>query len=220
MTDSFPSDSIVLGATGLVGSALVRQLLQETPANRVLTLGRRKSGFDDPHLLERIVDFGQPESYREQVQGMILYSALGTTIKSAGSQEVQWQVDYQYQLDVARAARDNGVKTHVLISSSGAHADSRIFYSRMKGKLERAIRELGFPRSVILRPGILSGDRVESRPGEKLALGFLKLLPQALLPAAARPVSVEVVARAARSASRLDWGDFTFEAAEIFQRGR
>ena len=98
------------------------------------------------------MDFDHPEAWADELKSDVLFSCLGTTIKAAGSQEAQWKVDYTYQYEVAKAARANGVKTYVLVSAIGADVKSKFFYSRMKGALDDAVRELGFEGCFILRP--------------------------------------------------------------------
>jgi uncharacterized protein YbjT (DUF2867 family) len=211
--------AIVLGATGLVGSALVRLLLADERFGSVRTLVRRPSGRGHAKLDERVVDFDAPGSWGGLVQGDVLFSALGTTIRAAGSQEAQRKVDHGYQLRAAEAARRNGVDVYVLVSSAGASPSSPIFYSRMKGELERDVEALRFPRARLLRPGLLDGERAEVRPGERWALRLLRPIGP-LLPASARPIRVEVVARAAIAAA-LDPapGLRRIEAAELFRLG-
>lgn len=93
---------------------------------------------------------------------------MGTTLRTAGSKDAQYKVDYTYQYEVAKMAAANGVKEYVLISSAGAGPDSKIFYSRIKGELERDIKKLPFETIHIIRPGMLAGDRKEVRTGEKI----------------------------------------------------
>jgi uncharacterized protein YbjT (DUF2867 family) len=91
---------------------------------------------------------------------------MGTTRGAAGSVEKQRAIDYDLNLDLARAAQAAGVRVYVLVSSGGASASSRMAYPRMKGELEDAVKGLGFERTVILRPGLIVGPREESRPAE------------------------------------------------------
>jgi uncharacterized protein YbjT (DUF2867 family) len=186
----------IIGATGLVGSHLLRLLLDDERFSSVVALGRRSVGLDHPKLRDAVVDFRAPASFAALVTGDVLFSALGTTLRAAGSEAAQYEVDHDFQLRVAEAARRNGVPAFVLVSSAGASPRARIFYSRMKGELERDVEALGFPRLRILRPGLLDGARREVRAGERWALRVLRPLAP-VLPAAARPVHVAVVARAA-----------------------
>jgi uncharacterized protein YbjT (DUF2867 family) len=211
--------AIVIGATGLVGAELVRRLLADERFASVTVLGRRAGGVAHAKLHEHVVDFDDPASFRALARGDVLFSALGTTLRSAGSQEAQRRVDHGYQLGVAAAARANGVGTYVLVSSAGASPRARIFYSRMKGELERDVEALRFPRTRILRPGLLDGERKERRAGERWALRILRPLGPAL-PASVRPIRVETVARAAVAAA-LDHvpGTRRYEAADLFRLG-
>jgi uncharacterized protein YbjT (DUF2867 family) len=211
--------AVVLGATGLVGSELLRQLLSDDRFLSVATLGRRAPPIADAKLRPHVVDLDAPASWAALVRGDVLFSALGTTIRAAGGRDAQYRVDHGYQFRVAEAARRNGVSTFVLVSSAGASPASRIFYSRMKGELERDVEALGFERTRILRPGMLDGARREHRAGERWALRILRPLSP-VLPAAARPIAAAVVARAAIAAS-LDAapGVVRCEAADLFRLG-
>jgi uncharacterized protein YbjT (DUF2867 family) len=213
------SQAIVVGATGLVGAELVRQLLGDARFASVVVLARRPTGVTHAKLREHVVDFGAPASWRELVRGDVLFSALGTTLRAAGSAAAQYEVDHGYQLRVAEAARRNGVATYVLVSSGGASPRSRIFYSRMKGELERDVEALRFPRSRILRPGLLDGERREVRAGERWALRVLRPLAP-VLPSGVRPIRAEVVARAAIAAARDPApGTVRYEARDLFLLG-
>jgi uncharacterized protein YbjT (DUF2867 family) len=211
--------AIVVGATGLVGAELVRRLLADGRFASVTVLGRRPGGVAHAKLDEHVVDFEAAASFRALVRGDVLFSALGTTLRAAGSEEAQRRVDHGIQLRVAEAARANGVGTYVLVSSAGASPRARIFYSRMKGELERDVEALRFPRTRILRPGLLDGERKERRAGERWALRILRPLGP-VLPASVRPIRIEAVARAAIAAA-LDRAPGTrrYEAGELFQLG-
>jgi uncharacterized protein YbjT (DUF2867 family) len=212
-------EAVVIGATGLVGSELVRQLVGDERFTSVVALGRRPVGVRHPRLREHVVDFDSPASLAAHVRGDVLFSALGTTLRAAGSAGAQRRVDHGYQHRAAEAARRNGVETYVLVSAAGASPRSRVFYSRMKGELERDVEALGFPRTRILRPGLLDGERQERRPGERLALRILRPLSP-VLPAPARPIPVAAVARAAIAAA-LDPapGTVRYEARDLFRLG-
>jgi uncharacterized protein YbjT (DUF2867 family) len=211
--------AVVVGGTGLVGTQLTRLLLGDERFGAVVLLGRRPHGVKHPKVREHVIDFERPAAWRELVAGDVLFSALGTTIKKAGSREAQHRVDHGYQFGVAEAARGNGVPAFVLVSSGGADPRSRIFYSRMKGELERDVAALRFPRLRILRPGPLDGDRQEYRAGEEWALRMLRPLAP-VLPWGARPIPAATVARAAIAAA-LDPapGVKRYGARELFRLG-
>lgn len=191
-----PATALVIGATGLVGSQLVDVLLEDPRFTRVVTFARRPLGKAHAKLTHHEVDFRAPETWAERVKGDVLFSALGTTIKAAGSQAAQREVDYTFQYRTAQAAARNGVATLALVSSSGANAKSVVFYSRIKGELERDVQALGFSRVRILRPGLLEGERPERRLGEQLAAPVLRALQWVPGLHALRPVHGRTVARA------------------------
>jgi uncharacterized protein YbjT (DUF2867 family) len=126
----------------------------------------------------------------------VLFSTLGTTLRKAGSKEAQYKIDYTYQYEVAKAAAGNGVPQYVLVSSAGAAPQSRVFYSRMKGELEEAVKRLPFSFIHILQPGILEGTRAEFRLGERIGIAVLSVV--GALPGLQkyRPIPAQTVARA------------------------
>jgi uncharacterized protein YbjT (DUF2867 family) len=212
--------AVVIGGTGLVGTQLVRQLLADERFGAVVLLGRRPSGVAHPKLREHLIDFERPETWNALVAGDVLFSALGTTRKAAGSERAQHHVDHTYNLWVAEAARRNGVGTFVLVSSGGANPRSPISYARTKGELERDVTALGFPRLRLLRPGPLDGQRREHRAGEVWMLRCLRPLAP-ILPAGSRPIRDEVVARAAIAAAfEPAPGPVIHVAADLFRLGR
>lgn len=198
MTDH-PQVASLVGATGLVGQALLQLLLSDERFGKVHILVRRSTGMTHAKLIEHIINFDAPQSWQSAVMGDVLFSTLGTTIKVAGSQAAQYRVDYTYQFEVAKAARQNGIGTYVLISSPWALPNSGIFYRRMKGVLERDTEALKFPCTRFVRPGPLYGDRQEARKGEGTAIAVLRTF-SCLLPRVVRPNHALTVARAALAA--------------------
>ncbi|HEX9242152.1 MAG TPA: NAD(P)H-binding protein [Anaeromyxobacter sp.] len=211
--------AILVGATGLVGSAILRLALAEPRIGAVVVLARRSTGAASPKLREHLVDFEAPATFTGLLRGDVLFSALGTTVRAAGSREAQYRVDHDAQLRIAAAARRNGVPALVLVSAAGASSASPFFYARMKGLLERDVVKLGFERTRLLRPGLLEGERAEVRRGEKLALRLLRPIAR-FIPYVLRPMPAEVVARAAvQSAFGRAAGVIRYEAAELFRNG-
>jgi len=134
----------VIGATGLVGKQLVQLLLKNKNFEKVRIFVRRSPGISHPKLEEQIIDFDHEESWAEKLTGDVLFSALGTTLKQAGSKEKQYETDVTFNLNFAQKAKENGIENYVLVSSVGANTKSRIFYTCMKGELEEAVSELNF----------------------------------------------------------------------------
>lgn len=209
--------AIIIGATGLVGSDLTRQLLVHPDYSKVIVFVRRSTGLTDAKLTERIVDFEQIETWKEEIRGDVLFSALGTTLDKAGSKQAQYQVDYTFQYQVAAAAATNGVPCLVLISAAGASERSMIFYSRMKGELDREVKKLPFQRLRIIKPGILKGKRVESRPTEEISIRAMQLLGRLPFIRKYRPVPATTVATAMIKAAGMEEPGFReFELEGVF----
>ena len=190
--------AIVLGATGLVGREIVSLLEADPDVGAVVLLVRRRpdravAAKTRVHL----TDFRDPTSYLDALAGAdVLFSALGTTRKVAGSEAAQYEIDHTFPFDVARAAKAAGVTTVGIVSSLGADAGSRMFYARMKGELDRDVAALGFTRTRIVRPSVLEGDRAEPRPGERVATWLLGALPRIGIVKKMRPIHVRTVAAA------------------------
>jgi uncharacterized protein YbjT (DUF2867 family) len=172
------------------------QLLDDGRFGKVLSFGRKETGQAHPKLEEHVVDFDAPESWSSLVKGDVAFSSLGTTRKQAGSLAAQKKVDYDYQLAFAKAAASNGVASYVLVSSSSADPSSRIFYTRIKGELDREVQQLGFERVRIMRPSLLGGDRPQSRAGEKIGSAVLGVFNALGLARKYREIPGSVVARA------------------------
>lgn len=169
--------ALVIGATGLVGEECVQQLLASPAYSKVITLTRKPSGSTNPKLQNLVVDFDKPERYSQQLKADDVYCAMGTTIAKAGSQQAFRKVDYDIPLQVAQLALQNGAKKFILVSSLSANDRSPVFYSKVKGELEEAMRKLCYSSLIIFRPAILLGARNESRPGEAIAQKIFKAIP-------------------------------------------
>jgi len=160
--------AIIIGATGLVGNALLKLLLEDPQFSEVKVFTRRSVEIEHPKLDEHLIDFDQIKSIREAIKGDVLFSCLGTTMRKAGSKDAQYKIDYTYQYEFAKYAKQNGVPAYVLVSSASADSKSMFFYTRMKGELEDAVKALSFDKIRILQPSVLAGDRQEERLGERI----------------------------------------------------
>jgi uncharacterized protein YbjT (DUF2867 family) len=166
---------LILGANGLVGSQVLKLALADDRVDHIVAPTRRPLPTH-AKLLNPVVNLGHglPEAGWWAVDGVIC--AIGTTRKTAGSDEAFTAVDFDIPFAVAKKTRENGADRFALTSSIGADAASRFLYTRTKGELENALRGLGFPCLTILRPGVLGGKRGEFRLGERMALAVLGAL--------------------------------------------
>jgi uncharacterized protein YbjT (DUF2867 family) len=187
---------LVAGATGLVGRALVQQLVARPGHEPVHLMVRRPQDEVPRGAIAHVVDFARLPVLPPAQEA---YCALGTTIKVAGSQEAFRAIDHDAVIAFAQGARAAGVKRFAVVSALGADARSRNFYSRVKGEMERDLRRLGFETLVIARPSLLAGSRSglgqPERLGERMALAVTGPIAP-LIPKAVRPIPAEAVARA------------------------
>lgn len=207
----------VIGATGLVGKHLVKKLLDNDEFEKVRIFVRRNSGLSHPKLEEQIIDFKDEKTWENLLKGDALFSALGTTLKQAGSKEKEYEVDFTYNLNFAQKARENGIENYVLVSSVGANAKSWIFYSRMKGELDEAVSKIGFKNLVIMRPASLTGNRKDRRPMEELSVPVVRFVTKFVFKKY-RPIHGKTVAQAMINAVlKPDYNKTIWEADEVFQ---
>lgn len=169
-------EAVLIGATGLVGSEILKNLLKNKDISKIRIFGRRSVGILDKKVEEYIVDFKDLSSWKNKIRGEMAFSALGTTKAQAGSISAQYEVDFTYQAEFAKACKQNGIKSFTLISSVGADAESIVPYTKMKGELENFVEALNFENLHILRPGPLEGPREKSRLSEEISVPIMKVM--------------------------------------------
>lgn len=193
-----PRRVALLGASGLVGQALLQQLLADADVQALHLLLRRplSTPLSDPRLHCHVVDFAQ-SSWHGLLAVDAVFCCLGSTIRQAGSQAAFRAVDQTLVVTAAAAAKAGGAGHFLVISALGADPASGVFYNRVKGEMEQDLQQLGLAKLSIFRPSLLAGSRQEFRLGERLGL-----LLAWLLPAKWRSISTARVARAMWRASR------------------
>lgn len=217
--------ALVAGGTGLVGRELIEALLADSSVGAVHVLVRtanpelaRRNG-----LRQHVVDYAKPLVGLPPADDA--FCCLGTTIKVAGSQAAFRAVDFDAALAFARAARACGATRLGVVSALGADASSGVFYNRVKGELEQAVRTLGFECVLLARPSLLLGDRtalgqptrIGERVGAALNVPLGWLLPDSVRPIAARTVALGLM-RAVQACDRP--GVFTLPSHELQVIGR
>jgi uncharacterized protein YbjT (DUF2867 family) len=207
----------VAGGSGLVGGALLRQLLQDEHFSKVVSAGRRTLALQHPKLTQVVVDFSSPPAFDALPPPDVAFACLGSTIKKAGSREAFRKVDHDAVFLFALAAKRKGSRVFVHVSALGADPRSRIFYNSVKGGIERDVARLGLPSVYAMRPSLLDGAREESRPAERLGLVMARALGPLL--GKYRPTPVEALVRAMiASAKAAPPGAHVVDAGEIFKR--
>lgn len=184
----------IAGATGLVGRHLIDLLLDSPSYAEVHAIGRRAPAIAHEKLRVTASDLLSIPLLPVVDDA---FCCLGTTIKKAGSQAAFRAVDFDMVLNFAKAAKQAGAKRFLVVSALGANAKSSVFYNRVKGEMEQALRELDFKLLTVLRPSLLMGERAEARMGERVGIAvFSALAPLMIGPARkVRPITAAAVAR-------------------------
>ena len=208
--------ALIIGATGATGKDLVTLLLNDNAYSEVHCFVRKPMSITHPKLYAHVVNFETPEAWADLLHGDVAFSCLGTTLAVAGTKEAQWRVDYDYQYAFAQQCKANGVPTFVLISAAGATAQSKLFYNRMKGQLEDAVKALDFSCLLIFQPSVLIRSNSD-RSGENFTVKAFKFLNKLGILKRYRPMPTTVLAQKMRkevATARKDIHTFTLD--EIF----
>ena len=221
-----PRIALLAGATGLIGRALLPMLEHDARYERVHVLVRRplgdrsSSAKPGPKTQVHVVDFAKLPAAFPRVDDA--YIALGTTIKVAGSEAAFRQVDFDFVLNTARAAKAAGARRLAVVSALGADAGSRVFYNRVKGDMQAALVQIGVESLSIPQPSLLVGDRAAL--GQPVRVGevwFTRLLSPVmrLVPAGVRPIRAETVAHALLAANLAGRPGVCMLSSAAMQRG-
>ena len=167
--------AIVLGATGATGQEIVRLLLKDTTFSKISIFVRRKPNIEHDKLIVHEINFSRLIDYRDLINGDILFSALGTTLKVAGSKQQQYLVDYTYQYDF-----------------------------KIKGALEESVKKLKFEKIQIFQPPALIRQPELMRATEKIGIEVFKRLNKIGLIISLKPLSVSVLAEKMIMESKSD----------------
>ena len=214
--NTFFMKALIIGATGATGKDLVTLLLNDDTYAEVHCFVRKPMSISHPKLHAHVINFDTPEAWADLLHGDVAFSCLGTTLAMAGSKEAQWRVDYDYQYAFAQQCKANGVPTFVLVSAAGATVRSKMFYNRMKGQLEDAVKALEFTRLLIFQPSVLV-RKGSDRKGEQFGLKMIVLLNKIGLFKRYRPMPTNVLAqRMRREVATATEGVHTFTLDEIF----
>jgi uncharacterized protein YbjT (DUF2867 family) len=189
--------AIVLGASGLIGTELIRLLSDDPEVEFIRIVTRRPLNVDLPKLEEWVIDLDSTEQMEGVVEnGDRVFSCIGTTQRQVkGDRDAYREIDHAITLRAGHACLKKGAACFSFVSSGGANAKSSNFYLRLKGEIEEDIAAFGLPSLVILQPSLLLGKRSVFRPGERLAQFFMPRL-SFLFPANFRPVRAVAVAEA------------------------
>jgi uncharacterized protein YbjT (DUF2867 family) len=214
--------ALLAGATGLIGSQLLPLLLASERYAKVIVVGRRKLPMLHPKLVQVTTELDQMEEVRLKLITDDVFCCLGTTMRQAGSKEAFFKVDFLYVVKLAALSAANFASQFMVVSSMGAAADSRVYYSRVKGEMEEAVRQAPFRAIHIFRPSLLLGERAQPRVGERFGAILLRALRPLLRGPLLkyRPVTGAAVAAAMLRAAEDDGGGIRVHESDEIGGGR
>ena len=161
--------AIIIGATGLTGNLLLKQLLEDNRYQTIRLFSRRLCNIKHPKIEEHLVDLFELEKYIDLFSADELYCCVGTTKAKTPDEETYLKIDYGIPITLANLCVQKKIETFIVISALGADKKSRIFYNRTKGKMEEGVLRVGIKNTYILQPSLIGGTRDEKRLGEKAA---------------------------------------------------
>lgn len=205
--------AIILGASGLVGTHLLRLLLEDETYERVVVYARKSLDINHGKLEVRERDLLDESAFHD-AKCDDLYCCIGTTQAKTPDLTEYRKIDYGIPVNAARSALSLGMQRCVVISSMGARVDSRTFYLKVKGQMEEALMKMSIPKLHILRPSLLLGNREEFRFGERVFTFLMKFF-RWLIPKRYRAIESEEVARAMMKLKDMDHPEILIESDEI-----
>lgn len=200
--------ALLAGASGLIGSQLLPLLLASERYAKVIVVGRRAVPVLHPKLTQVVTEFDRLQDVRLQLIADDVFCCLGTTMRQAGSKEAFYRVDFLYVVTLAALTAGNFASQFLVVSSLGADAEARVYYSRVKGEMEESVRHAPFRAIHIFRPSLLLGQRAQPRVGERLGAVVLRVFRPLLRGPLQkyRPVTGATVAAAMLLAAEDDGG--------------
>jgi uncharacterized protein YbjT (DUF2867 family) len=213
--------AIIVGASGLIGSKLLDILLVQPEYGEVLSISRKKLKSANTKLSQLIVDFERLDRFSDSIKGDVIFCCLGTTQKQTPDEREYRKIDHDYPVELAGIALKNGVDQYHLVSAIGANSESSNFYTKIKGDTENDIKKIGLKSLHIYEPSVLIGKRKKSRPLERIAIIFMKLIGPLLFGRLKkyRAIQAADVARAMfKQSLKNKTGVFTYTSDKIKQR--
>ena len=211
--------ALLFGASGLVGSHLLNQLISNNNYSKIKLFARSAIDLNDPKIEIIQTDFNNLENHREDIKGDDCFFCIGTTKQNSPDKNEYRRVELDVPKEIAQIAKSNLVNSFVFVSSGYADPKSSGDYLKFKGLVEEELKRLSFNKLGIMRPSFLIGDRKEKRLGEKIGIFVFKLLSPLFLGPLKKmkPIQSEKVAKAMIKISNGDFRQQVFESNEIVE---
>lgn len=206
--------AIILGATGLTGGILLEKLIDDDSYDKIKLFSRSSVGKNSSKIEEHLIDLFQIKRHSNDFTADVVFCCIGTTNAKTPDTETYKKVDYGIPVAAAKLAKENDINTFIVISAMDANENSRIFYNKTKGEMERDVLKQHVEKTYILQPALIVGDRKESRFGEKIAAVFMKGLGF-LIPKKYKVIQAETIAEAMRILSKEGYAEKIITSEKI-----
>src|SRR5690606_33071511 len=180
---------------GLTGGILLNHLLEDNRYEKIKLFSRSSAGISNPKIEEHLIELFELEKHKDIFQADEVFCCIGTTISKTPNNRVYKTIDYGIPLAAAKLSKENNINKFIVISAMGANPESKVFYNKTKGEMERDVLKLKIPNTYILQPGLIGGERDEKRLGESIAKFFFKIL-NPIIPKSYRSISPDTIAKA------------------------
>ena len=211
--------ALLFGSSGLVGGHLLNQLIKDTNYSKIKLFVRSDAEISDSKVEIIKTDFNSLKNHKEDIKGDDCFFCIGTTKKNSPDKDDYKRVELEIPKEVAQIAKSNLVNSFIFVSALYANPKSSGEYIRFKGQVEEELKELNFPKLVILRPSFLIGDRKEKRVSEIIGIFIFKLLSPLLLGPLkkTKPIHSKTVAKAMIAVIQNDIQQNILESNEIVE---
>ena len=211
--------ALLFGASGLVGSHLLNQLISNNNYSKIKLFVRSTIDITDPKIEIIQTDFNNLENHIEDIKGDDCFFCIGTTKKNSPDKNEYERVELKIPKQIAQIAKLNSVNSFVFVSTGYADPKSSGDYLKFKGEVEEELKRLNFPKLGVIRPSFLLGDRKEKRLGEKIGIFIFKLLSPLFIGPLKKmkPIHSEKVAKAMLKICEDELQQVVFESNEIVE---
>jgi len=211
--------ALVFGSSGLIGSHLLNQLIENNNYKKIKIFVRSESEISDPKVEIIKTNFNNLQNHKEDIIGDDCFVCIGTTKQNSPDKNEYKRMELDVPKEIAQIAKSNLVNSFIFVSALYANSKSSGDYVRFKGLVEEELKRLNFPKFGIMRPSFLMGNRKEKRVGEKIGIFVFKILSPLLLGPLKkmRPIHAETVAKAMLTVAQNDFQQTIFESNEIVE---
>lgn len=206
--------AIVLGATGLTGRILVDKLLVENTFDEIKLFSRSTSKRKNPKIKEYLIDLFALENSASDFKADVVFCCIGTTKAKTPDKEMYRKIDYGIPVTAAKLCKQNQIDTFLVVSAMGADANSKVFYNKTKGEMERDVLQYKIPNTYVLQPSLIGGSREEKRPGERFAQMMMGIF-SFLVPEKYKMIHPELIASAMIWLSKNEFSDARISSEKI-----